>query len=147
MTIGEALSGVTRLFLDTALVIYYVEQHPEYLEKVSFVFERLDAGNLIAVTSPITLAESLILPDRTNNKQLRQDFLDLLVYGASTEFARIGEQASVKAAALRAQYNLSLLDALQLAVAIIANCEAFLTNDLQLRCVTEIQVLALQALD
>lgn len=32
MRIDEALQGVTRLFLDTAPVIYYVEKHPTYLD-------------------------------------------------------------------------------------------------------------------
>ncbi|QTA91475.1 Uncharacterized protein dnm_075430 [Desulfonema magnum] len=34
MNIPEYLSGISRLFLDTAPVIYYVEAHPLYLPRV-----------------------------------------------------------------------------------------------------------------
>jgi hypothetical protein len=49
--ISAALQGVTRLFLDTAPVIYYVEKHPTYLALVAPIFGRVDAGALTAVTS------------------------------------------------------------------------------------------------
>ncbi len=31
MRLEDALSGVTRLFLDTAPVVYFVEEHPTFL--------------------------------------------------------------------------------------------------------------------
>lgn len=48
-----------------------------------------------------------------------------------------------KAADLRARYNLTLTDAFQLAIAIQAECDAFLTNDSDLKRVKEIPVLVL----
>jgi predicted nucleic acid-binding protein len=57
MTISDALQDVQRIFLDTAPVIYYVEQNPRYSAMVEEVFRRLDAGTIIGVTSPVTLAE------------------------------------------------------------------------------------------
>lgn len=50
MNIQESLEGVTRLFLDKSPVIYYVEQHPQYLPIVSVVFARILDGSLMAVT-------------------------------------------------------------------------------------------------
>ena len=55
MTITEHLQGVRRLFLDTAPVIYFVEKNLAYIEHVKPVFALIDAGELQAVTSPITL--------------------------------------------------------------------------------------------
>jgi predicted nucleic acid-binding protein len=143
---GEAVNDISRLFLDTAPVIYYVEQNPVYQEKVDYIFDQIDQGNLIAVTSPITVAECLVFPKRTNDRRLQQDFIDLLVTGAYTQFVTIGEEAGIKAASLRVQYNLSLMDALQIAVALVANCDAFLTNDLQLRRVSDLRILTLETL-
>ncbi len=60
MNIEEALQDVHRLFLDTAPVIYYVERHPAYFNRVSPIFDRIDSGLLTAVTSPVTLAECLV---------------------------------------------------------------------------------------
>ncbi|MCC5664290.1 hypothetical protein LC653_10260 [Nostoc sp. CHAB 5784] len=45
------------------------------------------------------------------------------------------------------RYNLQLPDALQVAAAIIAGCEAFLTNDAALKRVTELRVLVVCELE
>ncbi len=44
---ADRLQSVTRLFLDTAPVIYFVENNPSYFERVRPVFERIDDGTLI----------------------------------------------------------------------------------------------------
>ncbi len=62
MKLGKQLEKIGVVFLDTAPVIYFVEQNPEFASKVKDVFERLDEGKLTAVVSPITLAECLVLP-------------------------------------------------------------------------------------
>lgn len=54
MNIVDCLHNVTRLFLDTAPVIYYVEENERYLPLVDEVFDRLDDGLLTAVVSPVT---------------------------------------------------------------------------------------------
>ncbi len=51
------------------------------------------------------------------------------------------------AADLRARYNLRAPDAIQIAAALSAGCEAFLTNDAALKRVTELQVLILDELE
>lgn len=56
------------------------------------------------------------------------------------EALRIANQA----ARLRASYNLRLPDALQVATAVYAGCDAFLTNDRQLQRVQELQVIVLE---
>jgi hypothetical protein len=40
--IEEAFQNINRLFLDTAPVIYYVEQNPAYQEKVDYIFDQID---------------------------------------------------------------------------------------------------------
>ncbi len=64
MTIEESVQGVTRLFLDSAPVIYFVEQNPQYFAIVRVVFQRIRDGSLMGVTSPVTLAECLVRPYR-----------------------------------------------------------------------------------
>ena len=51
------------------------------------------------------------------------------------------------AAKLRARHNLALADALQFAVALAANCQAFLTNDKRLKRVSELSVLVVDELE
>ncbi len=55
-------------------------------------------------------------------------------------------QTAIRAADLRARYNIRLPDALQLARDIDAGCDAFLTNDTQFKRITELKVLVLDEL-
>lgn len=64
MTATEALKNVASLFLDTAPVIYYVEQNPIYQPRVNAIFDRIDEGSFVSVASSITLAETLVVPYR-----------------------------------------------------------------------------------
>ena len=147
MKLDAALASVSTLFLDTAPVIYYVEQNPTYFATVKEVFERIDDGLLTAVTSPITLSECLVFPYRQGNAQLQTDFADLIVRGNYTQFIGIDEYVGEQAAELRARYNLALADALQFAAALAANCQAFLTNDKRLKRVSELIVLIVDDLE
>ncbi len=141
--IGFFLESVGRLFLDTAPLIYYVENHPQYIKILKAVFQRIDKGLITAVTSPVTLAECLIHPYRRGLIDLQKDFTDLIVNGRNTTFTTIDHVISQKAAQLRASYNLTLTDAFQVATALSAGCDTFLTNDLDMKQVTEIKVLVL----
>jgi predicted nucleic acid-binding protein len=139
--IAAALQGVSRLFLDTAPVIYYVERNPAYLARVDDLFDRIDAATLHAVTSPITLAECLVVPIRQGLTQAQQDFTDVLVSGANVTFQPLEDATARQAADLRVRYNLGLLDAFQVAAALAGGCDAFLTNDIALRRVQELPTL------
>ena len=147
MTIVEHLARVRRLFLDTAPVIYFVEKNPLYTARVKPIFGLIDRGELHAVTSPITLAECLIHPYRFHRPSVALQFRDVIVSGKNVTFAPVNEQVADKAAWLRANYNIALSDALQLATAIIENCDAFLTNDPMLKRVVEVNVLILDAVE
>jgi len=146
MNVTQALSNINRLFLDTAPVIYYVEKNPQYLPQTDAIFNLLDQGAFTAVTSPITLAECLVYPYRQGNVRVQQDFTELIVHGYSTLCIGIDEKVGVKAAQLRASYNLVLPDALQIACALAAGCDAFLSNDIALKRVSEMPVLILDEL-
>jgi predicted nucleic acid-binding protein len=147
MKITERLQTVTKLFLDTAPVVYYVEEDTRYLALVDPVFDRLDAGTLVAVTSPVTLAECLVMPYRNNQVELQQIFSDLIVNGTNVLFASIEREMGRRAAELRARYNLSLTDAFQIAVALQSGCDAFLTNDMTLKRVSELSVIVLEEME
>jgi predicted nucleic acid-binding protein len=146
VNLAEALRDVTLLFLDTAPVIYYVERNPQYFPWVSLIFDRIDNGALTGVTSPITLAECLVVPYRLGQVGLQQDFFDLIVHGAHTVFCSLDQENARRAAELRACHNLTLSDALQVAVALMAGCQAFLTNDNDLKRVPDLRIVVLDEL-
>jgi predicted nucleic acid-binding protein len=84
--VDAALHGLTRLFLDTAPVVYFVERNPAYVAVADDIFQRIDSGLLQGVTSPVTLAECLIMPLRLGLIQAQQDFADVIVQGANMTF-------------------------------------------------------------
>jgi predicted nucleic acid-binding protein len=143
VSITDSLQGVTRLFLDTAPVIYYIERNPQYFALVSVVFNYIVNSRAVGVVSPITLAECLVLPAQLGQTQLQQHFIELLTETDRIEFIEIDQTIALQAAQIRARYKLQLPDAFQVAVALAVGCEAFLTNDVIFRRVTELQVLIL----
>ena len=100
MKIDDALQGVSRVFLDTAPVIYYVENNPRYLTIVEVVFDYIDSGSLTAITSPVTLAEALIIPYRFGTSELQQAFFDLITQGPNTIFVPIDQDCGRKSVLL-----------------------------------------------
>ena len=143
MKLSTQIGKVKRLFLDTAPVIYYIEGDAKYLPHADIVFNALDNLAFSAVTSPITLAECLILPLRNADENVRKAFLELILNSQNIHFHSSDETIALKAAELRANYNLTLTDAFQVATAIVTECDAFLTNDSALKRVNEIHVIAL----
>ncbi len=141
MNLAQRLDAVNRLFVDTAPIIYFVEKHPRYFACTRPVFERMDAGTLVGIASPITLAECLIHPYRMGDTDAVEMFSALLV--RQMDFVPIEATIATQAAELRARHNLSLPDALQCAAALHAGCDAFLTNDVTLKRVTELDVVVL----
>lgn len=146
MKVNNAIQGIRRLFLDTAPIIYYVENHPNYYELTQVIFDGIDEGLLLGVTSPISLSECLVYPYKLGLIALAQDFIYLIVDGENINFVLIDEDIGNLAAQMRARYSLSLTDALQIATAIQSNCDAFLTNDLQLKRVNELSILVISEL-
>ncbi|NDJ23828.1 PIN domain-containing protein [Nostoc sp. B(2019)] len=148
MNITHSLQGVSRLFLDTAPVIYFVEQHPQYFSLVRKVFEQLYNTPMIGVVSPITLAECLVQPYRLGQTELQQEFIELMTDNDNIEFVPFANEIlAIDAAQKRARYNLQLPDAFQIAVALATGCEAFLTNDVTFRRITELPILLLDDFD
>jgi len=129
MKIEKAFDGVELVFLDTAPVIYYVEKNPHYFAVAKSVFDLIENEARLAVASPVTLAECLVAPIRNDFTQRQQEFVDFLTEGNNVSLEIIDEDTGIEAAKFRAQYNLTLSDALQVAVALQANCDALLTND------------------
>lgn len=138
-----ALKNIKSLFLDTAPIIYYVENNPRYFSIVEPIFNDIDNELLNIVTSPITLAECLIFPYRTQSTSLEKAFNELITQGENTLFVPTNGIIAQQAAKLRSQYNLSLTDALQIATAQISTCDAFLTNDIDLKRVQEISIIVI----
>lgn len=147
MKIRDALQSIRTITIETAPFIYYVEKHPLYGVKIRGVFQIIEQTNIQIVTSTITLTEVLTKPIKNGDAQLVNIYRGLLSRHKSIQIYSVLPSIAEKAAELRAKYNLRTPDALHIATAIESNSDAFLTNDLGLKRITELQVLILDELE
>ena len=141
VSVADALRGVVRIALDTAPVIYFVEANPVFFPVCESIFRVIAGGGMTAVTSHLTLTETLPLPIRNRDMVLENAYRTLLLSSGGIESFPVDEAVASTAAGLRARYGLRTPDALQVATAIEHGCQAFVTGDHGLRQVTEIRVL------
>ena len=132
--------------LDSAPLIYFIEQNPAYLEMVRFFFRALDRGEFRVVTSVLTLSEVLVYPLRQGNAALAQEYLDILFYQQGLSTIEVTSDIAQAAAQLRAVHNLRTPDAVQMATAIHGGASFFLTNDARLPSLPGLTVLVLEQL-
>lgn len=132
--------------LDTALFIYFIEEHPRYLPIVEPLFAAIDTGHLTAVTSAITLLEVLVIPYRAHDAGLASRYEALLAGSRGLSLIDLSRSQLHAAARLRGTNPaLRMPDALQLAAASSTGCSAFVTNDRKLPSVAGLAVLQLDA--
>lgn len=145
MQVEDALEGVSRLFLDTAPVIYEVERNPAFTAIVDPIFDRLDE-DIVSVVSPVTLAECLVVPIRLGLTDLQNVYLNLF-NRQDVVFAESTLAVAQTAARIRAQHNFLLADSFQIATAVQSGCDGFLTNDTQLNRFQELNVIVVSELE
>lgn len=132
--------------LDTAPLIYFIEEHSIYLSKALPFFEALNRGELRMVTSIVTLLEVLVQPLRRGDTEMVQRYRDILLEVPGLATAEVSRPIVEGAARLRAMHTLQAFDAIQLATAIHAGADAFLTNDIRLPRLSALQILVLDEL-
>ncbi|MCL1473207.1 type II toxin-antitoxin system VapC family toxin [Argonema antarcticum] len=132
--------------LDSAPLIYYIEENPIYLQIADAFFEALNRGEFRVVTSVLTLSEVLVYPLRQGNAALAQEYLDILFYQQGLSTIEVTSDIAQAAAQLRAVHNLRTADAVQMATAINGGASFFLTNDARLPSLPGLTVLVLEQL-
>jgi predicted nucleic acid-binding protein len=131
--------------IDSAVFIYWIEGSLEALPVIRPVFEAIDAGDLVAVTSAITLLEVLVVPYRAGNSALAQRYEALLCRSRGLALVELTLAQLRLASRLRAELGLRTPDALQVAGGLAKGCSAFLTNDLRLpAAIRQMKVLKLR---
>jgi predicted nucleic acid-binding protein len=118
--------------VDTAIFIYFIEEHPQYLPLIKPLFQECDQGKRTLVTSVVTLLEVLVVPYRAGNRTLAERYEGLLTRSRGVQMVELSRDQLRAAAQLRARTGVKTPDALQLVAAIGAGCATFLTNDRRL---------------
>jgi len=118
---------MSRIFWDTNLFIYLIEDYGDLSERVVALRKRILSRNDQLYTSALTLGEVLVKPTEGGNEDLRRQYEAAIVTGAivipfNVEAARIY-------ATVRQDRDIRPPDAIQLASAAHARVDLFITND------------------
>jgi len=124
----DALRGKT-VGLDTAPLIFYIEDHPVFADRLEPFFRLVEAGEIQLVTSTVTLLEVLVMPLKRGDERLAHDYNDFLVSSPNVTTLPVSPAIAQTAAELRATTKLKTPDAIHLATALQHQAAAFLTND------------------
>jgi len=99
-----------RIGLDTNVLIYYIEEHPIYLEKIEPFIDSIVEAKAIGITSYVTLLELLVKPYRDGRPDLVDQYKSILT--DQLEMVPMDEIVSLKAAEMRAKYSIRTPDAI-----------------------------------
>lgn len=132
--------------LDTAPLIYFIEQNETYIELVHAFFQAMNQGEFQVVTSTLTLTEVLVHPLRSGNVNLAGQYRDIVLDQENLTTVPVSTEIAEVAAQLRATHNLRTPDAIQIATATQEDATFFFTNDARLAAVPGLEVLVLESL-
>ena len=144
----ERLHGST-LYLDANVFIYAFEGPPGPVRGIAAQLLRdVHSERCEGATSVVTRAEVLVRPLRMKQVELADRYRALLSGTDALALHVMDENVADRAAELRADYPvLKLPDAMHIATAMLAGCDAFVTGDVRLSIVSaRIAVLTLDQL-
>jgi predicted nucleic acid-binding protein len=121
---------MSRIFWDTNLFIYLLEDYGDLSERVAELRMRMiDRGDQL-FTSTLTLGEILVKPREKGDQELSRKYERALQ--ATTSIIPFDHQAALHYATVRQDRSLKGPDAIQLACAAKAQSDLFITNDQRL---------------
>ena len=111
------------------MFIYFIEEHPALLARRRARVLCRREHPAAAITSGVTLLETLVVPYRSGNTALAARYEALLTKSRGIRFMELDRSLLRIAAQLRAVFSIKTPDALQLAAALSGGCSVYLTND------------------
>jgi len=123
------LSGLPEqalVLLDTAPIIYCLEDHVELAPRFLPLFEAHRNGDLRFAVTTITLAEVMTGPLQAQDEAVARRYRAIL---ESWQVVDLDSSIAESAARLRASLRLKLPDAVQAASALAINADALVTHD------------------
>lgn len=122
---------MSRIYWDTMLFVYLLENHPVYAKRVQHIRSRMNERQDRLYTSAFTVGEVLAGPYKTGDaagaRQIR-DFFE----GPFIEIIPFTLAAADQYAKIRSQHRISPADSIHLACAAQVGTDLFLTNDASL---------------
>jgi predicted nucleic acid-binding protein len=131
-----------RVTVDSAPIIYLLENHPKFAPRFAPIFDAAADGRLSVVVSTITVAEVLAGPIRAGNDVLAAQYREALRGSRNWSVVPVTEEIAALAARIRALRRLRLPDAIQVATAVTTGSVALVTHDIDFSKVREVRIVA-----
>jgi len=133
---------VSRIFWDTNLFIYLIEDHGDLSERVAHLRKRMIERSDELYTSALTVGEILVKPTEAANEVLCRQYDAALRQG--TTIVALDVEAARLYAGIRKDRTIRPPDAIQLACAAQARVDLFITNDerLSMKSIPRIQFIS-----
>ena len=127
------------LLLDSAPIIYWLEERAGFFERFEPLFARQAAGDVNFAVTTIAIAEVLSGPFKSGDDARAQRYRAVL---ESWRVVELNADLAEAAARLRAPMKLKLPDAIQAASALAINADALVTHDVDFSRVTGLRVIS-----
>lgn len=122
------------LAIDSMLFIYHLESYKDYVGKTTKLFKDVYQGKSHAVTSVVSLLETLSAPKLEEDPEKIDLFTRFFYETHNLTTVDVSRDIAQEAALLRRKYrSLRSPDSIQVATAIVKNAQIFVTNDKKLR--------------
>lgn len=119
---------MSKIYWDTMLFVYWLEDHPVYAKRVRHILTRMEERQDRLCTSTFTAGEVLVGPYKMRSfdaaKRIREVFA-----GSFVEIVPYTLETADRYARIRAEQGVSPADAIHLACAAQIHTDLFLTND------------------
>ena len=119
---------MSRIYWDTMLFIYWLEDNPQYARRVTTIQSRMRERRDQLLTGAFTFGEVLAGVYRAGDEQRAKD-VRVLLQEAVAEVLPFNVETADHYARIRARLGVSPADAMHLAAAAHAGTDLFLTND------------------
>jgi len=134
----EGLPENALLLVDSATIIYVLEEHTEFAPLFRPVFEAHENGLVRLAVTTVTLAEVLTGPLRNGDEVLTERYRSTL---KSWYVVDLDSEIAESAARLRASLKLKLADSVQAASALAIGADALVTHDRDFSPVRDLRIL------
>ena len=140
------LSGVSRAYFDTNAIVYFVEAHAEYQNKVADLWFALIERNANLVTSEIGVAQCFFGAFRQGSELLEKSYERLFFEDEVFDIQPLDIAVLIEAGRFGAPLGLRLIDAVHFHAAASTKCQIFVTNDRRIRSSHGVRVIRISEL-
>ena len=134
----SALADGALVLVDSAPIIYVLDQDPRFAPRFRPLFERQAAGEIQFAVTTITIAEVVTGPISAGEEALARRYRAVM---ESWQVVSLTAEIAESAARFRAGAGLKLADAIQAASAIAVNADTLVTHDRDFSRVRSLTVL------